>query len=80
MIHINQSSVGPHSVGGGGGGNCIIYSGLSIQGTGWDDSICPLYGNVLNSESIRKPYYKQINTPLSINESATITKAPIDTF
>ena len=29
---------------------CTYYSGLSIQGTGWDTSICPLNGGVLNSE------------------------------
>ena len=34
------------------GMNTWTYSGLPIKGTGLDESICPLYGGVLNSESI----------------------------
>ena len=34
------------------------YSGLSIQRTAWDNSICPLYGSVLNMESIIRIPYK----------------------
>ena len=33
------------------GTGIVLYSRLSIQGTGWDISICPLDRGVLNSES-----------------------------
>ena len=33
---------------------------------GWDDNICPLYGNILKSESIGKLYYKQITHHYSL--------------
>ena len=36
----------------------LDYSGLSIQRTAWDNRICPLYGSVLNLESIIRIPYK----------------------